>query len=217
MKLRRLLVLAGTVMSLLVSLTVISFAAPRTVFAGFIEPYPCTPDKDGATEEDEVTGEEWECTQANGEWGWWPKEKSGSSTFNYASGTSYSSSVVCVFNIAYISQDWFFSYQKTAGSSVNSEFPPCSGNTPRYQPAGEMRSRTVIQSAVSGGTYSTCRDTGYVYNSSTTSTFASSYNMGGGPDCGSGRFYRTIGYGQVFDTSWLGNGWITGGMQMFNP
>jgi hypothetical protein len=81
---------------------------------------------------------------------------------------------------------------------------PCAGITDRsYQPPGELRIRTVLQRYASAWT--TCRHTGYVYNTTTSWTLAGGIDMGGAPDCGPG-LYRTWGLGQVYQGgAWRGS------------
>ena len=81
---------------------------------------------------------------------------------------------------------------------------PCQRAAERStQPAGELRARTVLQ--VYDGGWRTCRDTGYVVNTSAASGWLAGIDMGGAPDCGAGT-YRAIGYGSMFQ----GGAWRTG-------
>ena len=60
---------------------------------------------------------------------------------------------------------------------------PCSPIRDRVtQPAGEIRSRLVVQRYGSSG-WSTCRDSGYVYNTSTAFGWVAGLDMGTGADC----------------------------------
>ena len=81
---------------------------------------------------------------------------------------------------------------------------PCTSGTRVAQPTGELRSRIVIQ-RYSGTTWSTCRDTGYRYNSSVAFGWVAGVDMGSASDCGSGS-YRAVGYGAVFQ----GGAWRSG-------
>lgn len=80
---------------------------------------------------------------------------------------------------------------------------PCQGAADRItQPVGEIRSRIVIQSY--GGTWSTCRDSGYLYSSSAASGWLAGLDMGTAADCGSGT-YRAWGYGSFLQGgAWRG-------------
>jgi hypothetical protein len=81
---------------------------------------------------------------------------------------------------------------------------PCTSGSRITQPAGELRSRVVIQ-RYTGSAWSTCRDSGYLYNSSATFGWVAGIDMGGASDCGSGS-YRAIGYGGFYQ----GGSWRTG-------
>jgi hypothetical protein len=82
---------------------------------------------------------------------------------------------------------------------------PCSTIRDRItQPAGEIRSRVVIQ-RYGSGTWSTCRDSGYWYNASTAYGWVAGVDMGNAPDCGSGS-YRAVGFGAYFQGGlWRGS------------
>lgn len=70
---------------------------------------------------------------------------------------------------------------------------PCQRGSDRLtQPAGELRARIVVQ--VHDGAWATCRDSGYLYNTSTTSGWLAGLDMGAAADCGSGT-YRAVGFG----------------------
>ncbi len=74
---------------------------------------------------------------------------------------------------------------------------PCTTIRDRVtQPAGELRSRVVVQ-RYGGARWTTCRDTGYVYNTSTAFGWVAGIDMGAGADCGTGS-YRAIGYGSFY-------------------
>ena len=81
---------------------------------------------------------------------------------------------------------------------------PCTSGYRLSQPAGELRSRVVIQ-RYSGTAWSTCRDTGYVYNTSAAFGWVAGVDMGAASDCGSGS-YRAIGYGGLYQ----GGAWRIG-------
>lgn len=81
---------------------------------------------------------------------------------------------------------------------------PCTSGYRLSQPAGELRSRVVIQ-RYSGTTWTTCRDTGYLYNTAPAYGWVAGVDMGGASDCGSGS-YRAIGYGGLYQ----GGVWRTG-------
>ena len=85
---------------------------------------------------------------------------------------------------------------------------PCETIADRsYQPAGEVRVRTVLQRY--GTTWATCRDTGYATNAASAWTLVSGLRMGTSADCGPG-YYRTLGYGQVYQGgAWHGTTLLT--------
>jgi hypothetical protein len=81
---------------------------------------------------------------------------------------------------------------------------PCRGAADRMsQPATEIRSRVVIQVYASGWT--TCRDSGYRYNSVTATGWLAAFDMGSAADCGTGS-YRAWGFGGFYQ----GGAWRTG-------
>ena len=83
---------------------------------------------------------------------------------------------------------------------------PCRGAIDRVtQPAGELRSRVVIQVYANG--WSTCRDTGYRYNGTAASGWLAGFDMGAAADCGTGS-YRAWGFGGFYQ----GGGWRTGSL-----
>lgn len=85
---------------------------------------------------------------------------------------------------------------------------PCTHQWDRVvQPAGELRSRLVIQ-RFSGSTWTTCRDTGYAYNTSTAYGWVAGIDMGISADCGSGS-YRTLAVGGFYQSGWHTGGVIT--------
>ena len=81
---------------------------------------------------------------------------------------------------------------------------PCTSGSRVAQPAGELRSRVLVQ-RYSGSTWSTCRDTGYRYNTSAAFGWVAGIDMGSASDCGSGS-YRAVGYGAFFQ----GGAWRSG-------
>ena len=93
-----------------------------------------------------------------------------------------------------------------ADASVRTYRWPCTHQWERVpQPIGELRSRVVIQ-RYSGSAWSTCRDSGYAYNTSTAYGWVMGIDMGAGADCGSGT-YRALGFGGFYQA-----GWHTGGV-----
>ena len=83
---------------------------------------------------------------------------------------------------------------------------PCRTAADRInQPAGELRSRVVIQ-RYNGG-WSTCRDTGYHYSTLTTHGWLAGLDMGIAADCGSGT-YRAWGFGAFYQ----GGAWRSGSL-----
>ena len=73
---------------------------------------------------------------------------------------------------------------------------PCTSGYRVGQPAGELRSRIIVQRYGAGG-WVTCRDTGYLYNTSAAFGWVAGVDMGTASDCGSGS-YRAIGYGAFY-------------------
>ena len=82
---------------------------------------------------------------------------------------------------------------------------PCTSGYRVGQPAGELRSRVIVQRYGPSG-WATCRDTGYLYNTSAAFGWVAGVDMGTAADCGSGS-YRAIGYGAFYQ----GGGWRGGG------
>ena len=73
---------------------------------------------------------------------------------------------------------------------------PCDGPGDRVaQPAGELRVRAVLQRYTTA--WGTCRDTGYIYNTTTAFGWVAGLDMGTAPDCGVG-YYRTWGVGGFY-------------------
>lgn len=85
---------------------------------------------------------------------------------------------------------------------------PCQTAADRtVQPAGELRARIVIQ-RYDGG-WSTCRDSGYLYSTTTANGWLAGLGMGSMPDCGAGS-YRAWGFGAFYQGSaWRGSSRIT--------
>ena len=85
---------------------------------------------------------------------------------------------------------------------------PCRTTSDRtYQPAGELRARIVIQ-RYNGG-WGTCRDSGYLYSTTTAAGWLAGIGMGATPDCGTGT-YRAWGLGSFYQGgAWRGGGWYT--------
>ena len=90
---------------------------------------------------------------------------------------------------------------------------PCRGAVDRVtQPAGELRSRVVIQ--VYDGSWATCRDSGYLYNTSTSNGWLAGLDMGAVADCGAG-LYRAWGFGGFLQGSaWRGGSVATPSMSL---
>ena len=85
---------------------------------------------------------------------------------------------------------------------------PCATISHRlWQPAGEIRARVVIQRH--SGSWYTCRDSGYIYNTATATGWIAGLDMGTAADCGSGT-YRTWGFGHVYQVgAWRGSSLLT--------
>lgn len=74
---------------------------------------------------------------------------------------------------------------------------PCATIRDRIvQPPGEIRSRIVIQ-RFGGAGWTSCRDSGYAYNTSTSFGWLAGIDMGTSADCGSGS-YRALGFGSFY-------------------
>ena len=86
------------------------------------------------------------------------------------------------------------------------------GTDKTFKPIGELRVRVVIQRYASG--WSTCRDSGYVYNTSSTWSWLVGIDMGSYADCGSGS-YRAWGYAAVYQAgAWRGSSLVTLGLPL---
>jgi hypothetical protein len=92
-----------------------------------------------------------------------------------------------------------------ADAVVRSYRWPCTSGYRVAQPIGELRTRVILQRYGTTG-WSTCRDTGYLYNTATAFGWVAGIDMGTSADCGSGT-YRAIGYGAFYH----GGGWRGGG------
>jgi hypothetical protein len=170
-----------------------------TSAAGSPPTEPCVP---GITWEDPASGITYICIYdelyGGSRWDVLPKPDQGKTE-----STTYRSSVNgCVLGTVAIS-----SISGGGGNSlVRSYRWPCLQATDRLlQPPGEIRIRTIIQRYASS-TWTSCRDTGYQYNTATAWTLVGGVDMGAAPDCGAG-VYRTWGFGQVYQGStWRGTG-----------
>lgn len=180
-RLRHLVLLALGVASL--SLTLVS---PAIVRAGGAPPEPCVP---GTTWEDPASGVTWLCIYdelyGGSRWDILPTAtQRGVAAWLYRSST-----YGCLFGQAGLTGP-------TGGGAdaiMRTYRWPCRGALDRItQPAGELRSRAVIQ--VYAGGWSTCRDTGYLYNTGTASGWLAGFDMGAAADCGVGT-YRAWGFG----------------------
>ena len=90
-----------------------------------------------------------------------------------------------------------------ADAFVRSYRWPCATTHDRVtQPPGDLRVRTTIQHY--NGSWITCRDTGYAYNTVSSFGWRVGVSMGTAPDCGTG-YYRSWGYASVFEGgAWRG-------------
>ena len=163
-------------------------APPALVHAagGAAPPEPCVP---GTTWEDPTSGVTWLCIYdelyGGSRWDILPTgSQRGAEAWLYRSSTHG-----CLFGQAGLS-----GVGGGGGSAIMRTYRwPCRGAVDRVaQPAGELRSRVVIQVYASGWT--TCRDTGYHYNPGVASGWLAGFDMGAAADCGSGS-YRAWGYG----------------------
>lgn len=98
-----------------------------------------------------------------------------------------------------------------ADSIVRSYRWPCRTAADRLgQPVGELRSRIVIQRY--SGTWSTCRDTGFTYNTGVATGWLAGLDMGPAADCGAGT-YRAWGFGSFYQGgAWRGSSLATPSM-----
>jgi len=95
-----------------------------------------------------------------------------------------------------------------ADAVVRSYRWPCTSGYRAGQPAGELRARVILQRYGTSG-WTTCRDTGYLYNTGAAFGWAAGIDMGTASDCGSGS-YRAIGYGAFYEAGgWRGGGYTT--------
>jgi hypothetical protein len=177
-------------------LVLVTFLSPLGVRAASPGPTePCVP---GTVWEDLSSGVKYLCIYdemyGGTRWELLSTGQVGSSLFTYRS-----SSVGCTFNTVALSM-------LTGGggnSMVRSLRWPCSTFADRTtQPPGELRIRTYLQRY--GSSWTTCRDTGFSYNSTTAWAWVGGIDMGAAPDCGAGT-YRTWGTGQVYQGgAWRG-------------
>ena len=90
---------------------------------------------------------------------------------------------------------------------------PCGGAADRVgQPAGELRSRVLVQVYSSG--WSTCRDTGYLYSTASATGWLAGLDMGSLADCGGG-LYRAWGFGSFLQGgAWRGGSIVSPSMSL---
>lgn len=95
-----------------------------------------------------------------------------------------------------------------ADSIVRSYRWPCRTAADRIaQPVGELRSRIVIQRY--SGAWTTCRDTGFTYNTGVATGWLAGIDMGSAADCGAGT-YRAWGFGSFYQGgAWRGTSLAT--------
>jgi hypothetical protein len=97
-----------------------------------------------------------------------------------------------------------------ADAMVGSYRWPCAAADRLSQPAGELRTRVVIQRYSAG--WSTCRDSGYAYNTGAAWQWLVGIDMGATPDCGTGT-YRAWGYAGVYQGgAWRGSTLTSSGL-----
>ena len=163
---------------------------------------PCVP---GTVWEDLSSGVKYLCVYdelyGGTRWELLSSGQTGSSAFTYRSSVNG-----CAYNIVGLSM-----LSGGGGNSlVRSLRWPCATFGDRtYQPVGELRIRTYLQRY--GSTWTTCRDTGFSYNTTTAWSWVGGIDMGASPDCGAGT-YRTWGTGQVYQAgAWRGASVATGG------
>lgn len=176
-------------------------------------PEDCTQGRDGDVVPDKwFKGIEHECIWLGGVGGRWrPRQKQPQSYIT--TGITYSvSGIGTVRNYAILTSDAGGASTNLGASNVSSETYPgvFAGGVWLLQPAGELRARAVIQ-VWNGSSWGTCRDTGWVYNSSSRDLMDVGYNMGTVPDCAQGASYRVQGYGSMFQ----GGAWR--GASLFTP
>jgi hypothetical protein len=125
--------------------------------------------------------------------------------------TYVSSTYGCVTVFAEIASDYYGADWNVGLAAVNSRNyvagDGCPGSV-KYQPAGELRVRPVLQ-YLSGSSWLTCTAPAYTYNTGSRYTVSSYSNMGSVPDCGA-TYYRTVAYGYMYDGGLWRGGTITG-------
>jgi hypothetical protein len=85
---------------------------------------------------------------------------------------------------------------------------PCTSGYRAAQPVGVLRTRVLIQRYGARG-WTTCRDTGYLYNTGVAYGWVAGVDMGSVSDCGSGS-YRAVGYGAFYQGgAWRGGSYLT--------
>lgn len=95
-----------------------------------------------------------------------------------------------------------------ADAVVRSYRWPCTSGYRTAQPTAELRSRVIVQRYGPTG-WGTCRDTGYLYNSSVAFGWVSGIDMGTASDCGSGS-YRAVGFGAFYQSGlWRGGSFVS--------
>lgn len=184
------------------SLFVFTLAAPVAV-SGAAGPAPgetCVP---GTVWEDQASGVKYLCIYDEGyggtRWELISSGQRGNAAWLYRSST-----YGCLYGTAAITA--------IGGSGADAIMRtyrwPCQGAADRVmQPVGEIRSRIVVQTYA--GTWSTCRDSGYLYSSTATNGWLAGLDMGAAADCGSGT-YRAWGFGSFLQGgAWRGGSLTT--------
>jgi len=190
------LLLASCVLLLTMGLPTAAFGA-----GGPAPAEPCVP---GTVWEDQASGVKYLCVydEAYGgsRWELLPSRQRGSD------GTTYrSSSYGCLFQTVGLSG---LSGGGADAASRTYRWPCATIRDRIVQPPGEIRSRIVIQ-RFGGAGWTSCRDSGYAYNTSTSFGWLAGIDMGGSADCGSGS-YRAVGFGAFYQGGlWRGGSLYT--------
>ena len=189
--------------SMAVVFAIMAGTASPTLAVAAAAPGPAEPCVPGTVWEDVTSGVKYLCVYDEGYGG--PRwELLSSSQIGAQGWLSRASSTGCTLGIVGLTAIG----GSGADAIVRSYRWPCASFADRtYQPPGELRARVVIQRYASG--WSTCRDSGYVYNTTTAWSWLVGIDMGSLADCGSGS-YRAWGYAGVYQgAAWRGSSLAT--------
>jgi hypothetical protein len=149
---------------------------------------------------DEETGQ--------GRWAVWGGGQASVEGYTYSS-----SSIGCAHNMVGVISQYYGGNYNGGSSIVRSLYWPCNFNNRLWQPAGELRARTVLQ-RWNGSSWVGCQDTGYFYSNTSSYSWMVGFNMFSAPDCGVAS-YRNWGYGSFYQSgAWRGTYRISPSMYM---